>query len=62
MPLKVAIVGLGGIGNRHALVYDKHDDTEIVAVCDIIPEKADKAAENYACKAFYSVKEMPLLP
>ncbi|MBB31706.1 MAG: oxidoreductase [Gemmatimonadetes bacterium] len=58
MPLKVAIVGLGGIGNRHAQVYDKHDETEIVAVCDIIPEKADKAAEKYACKAFYSVKEM----
>ena len=52
MPLKVAIVGLGGIGNRPAQVYDKHAATEIVAVCDIIPEKADKAAEKYACKAF----------
>ena len=58
MPLKVAIVGMGGIGNTHAGVYQKRDDAEIVAVCDIIPEKADKAAERYGAKAFYSVREM----
>jgi predicted dehydrogenase len=58
MPLKVAIVGMGGIGNRHAQVYEKRDDAEIVAVCDIIQEKADKAAEKYGCRAFYSVKEL----
>ena len=58
MALKVAIVGLGGIGNRHAQVYEKREDTELVAVCDIIKEKADKAAEKYGAKAFYSIKEM----
>jgi predicted dehydrogenase len=58
MSLKVAIVGLGGIGNRHAQVYEKREDTELVAVCDIIKEKADKAAEKYGAKAFYSIKDM----
>ena len=29
-----------------------------MAVCDIIPEKADIAAERYRCQGFYSVKEM----
>lgn len=58
MTLKVAIVGMGNIGNRHARVYEKRDDVEIVAVCDIIKEKADKAAEAYGAKAFYSVQEM----
>jgi predicted dehydrogenase len=58
MPLKVAIVGMGGIGNTHAGVYQKRDDCEIVAVCDIIQEKADKAAERYGAKAFYSVKDL----
>ena len=58
MALRVAIVGLGGIGNRHAQVYQDRDDCEIVAVCDLIKEKADKAAEAYGTKAFYSVKEM----
>jgi len=30
----------------------------VVAVCDIIPERADKAAEAYGARAFYSVREM----
>jgi predicted dehydrogenase len=58
MTLRVAIVGMGNIGNTHAGVYQKRSDVEIVAVCDIIPEKSDKAAEKYGCQGFYSVKEM----
>ena len=33
-------------------------DCELVAVCDIIPERADRAAERYGCQPFYSVREM----
>ncbi len=58
MTLKVAIVGVGNIGNTHAPVYMENTDTKIVAVCDIVKEKADKAAQQYGAKAFYSVKEM----
>lgn len=59
MTLNIAIVGMGGIGNRHAKVYEKlKDKCKIVAVCDIIKERADKAAAAYGAKAFYSVQEM----
>jgi predicted dehydrogenase len=58
MTLKVAIVGMGNIGNVHGRVYSQHPDTEIVAVCDIIPERSDKAAEKFGCQGFYSVREM----
>ena len=58
MTLKVAIVGMGNIGNVHGRVYQQHTDTEIVAVCDIIEERADRAAEKYGCQGFYSVQEM----
>lgn len=58
MALRVAIVGMGGIGNVHGDVYAKRDDVEIVAVCDIIKERADKAAAKYNTRAFYSVQEM----
>ena len=60
MTLRIGIVGMGGIGNTHARVYQGLEQTEIVAVCDIIKEKADKAAEAYGARAFYSVPEMPL--
>ncbi len=58
MTLKVAIVGMGNIGNIHASVYQKRPDCKIVAVCDIIKERADKAAAQYNAPAFYSVKDM----
>jgi predicted dehydrogenase len=58
MTLRVAIVGVGNIGNVHAEVYRKRTDCEIVAVCDIIRERSDKAAERYGCQGFYSVQEM----
>lgn len=58
MPLRIAIVGMGNIGNVHAKVYQELPDTEIVAVCDTLREKADKAAADYGARAFYSVREM----
>ena len=59
MPLRIAIVGMGNIGNTHAGVYQQMPDkTKIVAVCDIIREKADRAAASYEATAFYSVREM----
>jgi predicted dehydrogenase len=58
MALRVAIVGLGNIGNIHGGVYQKRPDVEIVAVCDILKERADKAAERYKAPAFYSIKDL----
>ncbi len=57
-PLKVAIVGVGNIGNVHARCYQANPKTKIVAVCDLVKEKADAAAAAYAARAFYSVREM----
>ncbi|MCC7261375.1 MAG: Gfo/Idh/MocA family oxidoreductase [Candidatus Latescibacteria bacterium] len=56
--LRIGIVGLGGIGNLHARCYTENKHTQVVAVCDIIKERADLAAEKYGARAFYSVKEM----
>jgi predicted dehydrogenase len=58
--INVGIVGIGSIGNVHAGVYTQKlkDDVRLVAVCDLIKEKADKAAEKYGAKSFYSVEEM----
>lgn len=58
MTLKVGIVGVGNIGSIHAGVYKENPKVQIVAVCDIVKEKADAAAEKFGGKAFYSVQEM----
>ncbi|MDA0337268.1 MAG: Gfo/Idh/MocA family oxidoreductase, partial [bacterium] len=56
--LKIGIVGMGGIGNNHARCYTANQHTDLVAVCDIIKDKADKAAAASRPRAFYSVREM----
>ena len=56
--LQIGVVGMGGIGNNHARCYTDNKHTKVVAVCDMIRDKADRAAETYGAKAFYSVRQM----
>ncbi len=58
MTLKIGIVGLGGIGNKHGSIYHEDPRTEVAAVCDIIKERADAAAEKFNARSFYRVKDM----
>ncbi|MDA0710017.1 MAG: Gfo/Idh/MocA family oxidoreductase, partial [bacterium] len=58
MALHVAVVGLGGIGNRHASIYKASEHCTLVAVCDTNKQRADAAAERHGTRAFYSVKDM----
>ena len=44
MPLRVAVVGAGNIGNIHGSVYLKDSLAELVGYCDVIPEKAERSA------------------
>jgi predicted dehydrogenase len=58
MPLKVAVVGMRGIGDNHASAYSKDPLAKLVAVCDVIKARADEAAKKYGVKAYYSVKDL----
>ncbi len=40
--LKVALVGVGGISATHIPCWDKMEDAELVALCDIRPERMEK--------------------
>lgn len=48
---KVAVVGAGILGARHARVFHEQPETELVAIVDVNPARAD-VAQRYACK-FY---------
>lgn len=58
MAIKIGIVGMGGIGNTHGDCYKNNELAELVAVCDVVKEKADKAAEKFGVKAYYSLRDM----
>ena len=46
--IKVGIIGCGGIANgKHMPSLSKVDDCQMVAFCDIIRERAEKAAKTY---------------
>ncbi len=55
---RVAIIGLGPIGNIHTRMYLQHPQVEVVGVCDWNKERADTAAAAYGVKAFYDAKTM----
>ena len=57
-PLKVGVVGMGGIGNTHADCHQKDELSELVCVCDLRKERADTAAEKFGVEKFYSVADM----
>ena len=49
--LKVGIIGCGGIANgKHMPSLDNYEKVEMVAFCDIIIERAEKAKEKYGTK------------
>ena len=61
MVLKVGVVGVPfpqGIGMTHAACYVSDPLAKLVAVCDIIKERADNAAKKFNVKAYYSVSDM----
>lgn len=56
--MKVAVIGCGSVSGMHFMALSKNPDTEIVAVADIKPERADKAAAEFGGKAYYDFDEL----
>jgi predicted dehydrogenase len=57
MVLKVGVVGQK-IVKIHAESYINDPLAELVAVCDIIKERADVGAKKYGVKSYYSLQDM----
>jgi predicted dehydrogenase len=56
--LRVGVVGLGGIGNTHSAAYKQDPLAQLLAVCDVVKEKADAAAQTHGVKAYYRLQDM----
>jgi len=57
-PLNVALVGCGIFGEVHASTYAAYPRANLVAVCDIDKDKADRFAERFGGRACTSVDEI----
>lgn len=58
MALKIGIVGCRGIGMTHANAYQQDELADLVAVCDVVKERADAMAEKFGVRVYYNLSEM----
>ncbi|MBL8008828.1 MAG: Gfo/Idh/MocA family oxidoreductase, partial [Ignavibacteria bacterium] len=54
--IKFAIIGCGRIALRHAEIIN--ENSELTAVCDIKPDRADEFAKKFGSKAYYNITDL----
>ena len=53
--VRVAVVGVGYLGQHHARIYSELPEVELVGVVDPVLERAEKIASDYRCKAYSDI-------
>ena len=54
--IKFAIIGCGKVAERHAEhIFSKG---KLLAVCDVVKDKADRMAQKYAANAYYAIEDL----
>jgi predicted dehydrogenase len=57
--IRYGVIGVGGWGERHVEVFQDHSFGEVVAVCDVSPERAREVAEKHGVPhAFSDYREL----
>lgn len=56
--MKAAVIGCGSVAKMHLEALNENPKTELVAVADIKPERADSAAAKYGARAYYDFDEL----
>ena len=56
---KVAVIGVGYLGEHHARIYSSMNDVVLVGVVDANQARADEIAAKYSTKAYYDYRELP---
>ena len=56
--IRVGLVGYGVIGEMHMDCWSDVKGARVVAVCDVAPERAQKAAEKYGAEAYTNYADM----
>lgn len=53
MTIRFGLIGCGRVAPRHAQSLQQLDETELVAVADVKPNRADNFAQKYGVQAYY---------
>ena len=57
-PVRIGVVGTGGMGSGHCRCLRDSKETELVAVCDIDPEVAARVGEEYGVPYFVKYRDL----
>lgn len=57
-PLRIAVIGVGQMGQNHLKTYAKREDVEVVGFVDTHPDRAKNIAEEYNCRSL-TLDEIP---
>ena len=57
-PIKIAVIGAGKLGVRHAKVYSKLPGVELVGVCDTHKDRAQACARECKTKPYQDYREL----
>lgn len=56
--VKLAVIGVGTMGSSHARDIAASQHTQLVAVCDLISDRAESIAQKYTCASYTNFLEM----
>jgi len=58
MALRIAVVGLAGVGRMHVAKFQEMEQFELAAICDIDTDVLERAAGDVSATAYSSAEEM----
>jgi len=56
--IRVGVVGVNHIGKIHCRAYLGHPDTQLAAVCDLLPERAEAAGREFGVPAYTDLRRL----
>ncbi|BBH20552.1 oxidoreductase [Paenibacillus baekrokdamisoli] len=56
--IRVAVVGVNHIGKIHCQAYRRHPDTELIAVCDLLSDRAEAAGSEHQVPFYTDLHEL----
>ena len=57
--IKVAVVGVGHLGSRHARIYSELPGVELIGVMDTDGARAEEVAGEYGCRPMGRLDDLP---
>ena len=56
--MKIAVVGVGSLGQHHARVYSELEGVELVAIVDTDLNRAKEIASKFGCEAYSALEPL----